>query len=297
MRITENLYGRAVRCPHSSRRQRCRRSAAVRVPGSRAARSRGWRQAVGAWRPQARATARTEARKGSDRTEIGNYLRRIWTNCACVFTLSLTVHTTPKVCASSHFKLLDVRSTPSTAGGPAVLCVWAVVGASAGRGSTKEQATTSPYESNSRPRSFSRPAACLSAILSPKVSRLRFGSKTRRRTPSANWRGWCAVMRRAARPRAIAIRGGGGTSVETPRCRYRGVGFRRRSVYAPSWALAPSWATAWSTRSMRVVSSGSALGGAGFGSSPRASAARCRSSSISAAENACPFRTCAARPA
>ena len=69
MRITENLYGRAVRCPHSSRRQRCRRSAAVRVPGSRAARSRGWRQAVGAWRPQARATARTEARKGSDRTE------------------------------------------------------------------------------------------------------------------------------------------------------------------------------------------------------------------------------------
>ena len=122
MRITENLYGRAVRCPHSSRRQRCRRSAAVRVPGSRAARSRGWRQAVGAWRPQARATARTEARKGRERTEnrplSASDLDKL---CLCLHTIPDCSHYPMfDVCASSHFKLLDVRSTPSTAGGPAV---------------------------------------------------------------------------------------------------------------------------------------------------------------------------------
>ena len=69
MRIAEILDGRAVRSPHSSSRQRCRRCAAVRVARSRAVRSRGWRQTRGAWRPQARATARAEAKVGSDRTE------------------------------------------------------------------------------------------------------------------------------------------------------------------------------------------------------------------------------------
>ena len=92
MRIAEILDGRAVRSPHSSSRQRCRRCAAVRVARSRAVRSRGWRQTRGAWRPQARATARAEAKVGSDRTErIALDLRWICANC-CERTFRLTIH-------------------------------------------------------------------------------------------------------------------------------------------------------------------------------------------------------------